>query len=290
MKRKEQSEVVHALDISGSNIKYAVLEITNDLDTIFFIEKPVSLGIPSDWDRFEEWISYKLEEAKFLGISCAGFIDSDAGEVVLFRRAGWKKRPLVKNFKANMPNTKVVLLNDGEAHLISALLISGIKHPVLSLSIGTALGFSMTDEQGNLYRPRKNSNFDIGSIMIPTRASRKEVWWALGSEGLAELQKNMNGDDGVKHFGYRLGAYLANLTILLQPRTIILSGGIVENHWDKMSPAIIEEFNKNTSDFLRDLRGYIDAPTILKSPHGDSAALVGIAYYSVFWDTHVNFE
>lgn len=283
MREGKKAEAVHVLDISASNIKYAVAGASNNPKASFFIENPISLGEPPSWEMFEDWIASKLgEEAKMLGVATAGFVDSDQGQVVWFRRGGWKKRPIIKNFKTRLPSTKIALLNDSEAHLISALLEPGIKHPVISISIGTAFGFSMTNEDGRLVKPRNNSNFDIGSIKIPTRATKKELWWALGSEGLSELQKSRNGDEGTKHFGYRLGTYLASLTIIFQPRTIVLSGGVIENHWEKIKTPINREFQASSNDFLKDLKGYIDEPRIIKSNHGANAALAGIAYFTAF--------
>ena len=79
-----------------------------------------------------------------------------------------------------------------------------------------------------IVRTLADINFDIGELSLSSKASNSHVWWALGSNGLGELQTNLGLSDGVKHYGYRLGSFLLNICIIFRPKSVVISGGITE--------------------------------------------------------------
>jgi hypothetical protein len=145
-----------------------------------------------------------------------------------------------------------------------------MRHPALCFSFGTAVGFAMTNESGEVTRPRAHVNWEIGSVRMATRASQREIWWALGSEGLAELQHNMGEANGTTHYGYRLATLIRDFTILFQPRVVVLAGGIIDRHRDVLMPVLHAELSRNLPE-------EVEKPHIVPSPFGANSGLVGAA-------------
>ena len=255
-------------DIGGSSVKtvrfhnlqQAVLENTFEVK---HYNKP-------DWANFTNWLNNtELLDSDVIGISCAGFIEADK-QIKMFRLGGWRDKKLVDEIKLILPNAKVFLLNDAEAHLIAH---QGLYEcPQMSISLGTSVGFAIADKNGNIVRTLADINFDIGAMTIPTKSSNNQVWWALGSNGLGELQNNLGKLEGIKHYGYRLGAFLVNICSIFRPKTVIISGGIVESCWNDFQSPMFSEFNHSKPDWL-------ESPNIHISPFGVNAALVGIGKY-----------
>ena len=223
-----------------------------------------------DWGDFTNWLKNKgLLDSDVIGISCAGFVEADK-QVKMFRVGGWHDKNLVDEIKQILPNAKAFLLNDAEAHLMAH---QGLyEYSQMSISLGTSLGFAIADQNGNIVRTLANINYDIGAMTIPTKSSNNQVWWALGSNGLGELQKNLGEIEGVKHYGFRLGSFLVNIYSIFRPKSVIISGGITEKYWNEFQASMFSEFNHSKPDWL-------EAPNIYKSPYGVNAALVGIGKY-----------
>jgi predicted NBD/HSP70 family sugar kinase len=257
------------IDIGGSGLKTAILKLSNiqslapQIESRHF-DKP-------NWDDFAGWLAQQgLLDSEVLGISCAGFITLD-GIVKLCRVAGWRDKPLVRETQMQAPGTQVFLLNDAEAHLMAHMEES--RCPMLNVALGTSLGFAMADANGQLVRALDGLNFDLGEIPLPTSAAEKKVWWALGSAGLAALQKQHGGEAGAAQFGYRLGAFLATLCGLFRPKTIVLSGGITAHWWDHFHSTMETEFSQS-------IPAWCPTPTLVRSPFARDAALIGMALYS----------
>lgn len=254
---------IRVLDIGGSGVKTALFSGDS-----LQIQGDVQHFADPDWRRFEEWCGTRLPAySGRVGISCAGFVDATTGEVKLFRVGGWIDKRLKHDFEGHFPNTEVAVVNDAEAHLMAHM--GDYPHPHMCLALGSALGFACTNENGDIVRPRRCVNFDLGEMTISTRAANKQVWWALGSLGLRELQDAMGRVEGAQHFGFRLGAFARSLCSVFRPRTLVFSGGVTESWWEEFSPSMREEFLRTKPDWL-------DFPTMLKSRYGKNAALWGM--------------
>ena len=262
---------VLALDIGGSGVKYAWVDIKQDsiqlTSGMKLIENP-------DWSRFGEWLASCLKASpEVLAVSCAGFIDPYLGINRLCTIADWIDYPLKTDLEKAFPEARVVLLNDIEAHLYAHVRDNLL--PVMILAVGTSVGLAVSDEDGNILRARKGWPLEFGAVRLNTSASCDEFWSAIGPPGLKELQERKGIKDGAKHFGYRLGAFLAQYAGAFCPRTIVLSGGSILYNWDAMTYAVNEEF---TYDLPRWLRS--DPPRLICSPYGREAALFGVAQYA----------
>ncbi len=262
--------IARLIDIGGSGVKTARLPLSECLKPLPEMQSQ-HFEHPK-WNDFAVWMAQQgLLDSDVLGISCAGFVTL-AGHVNLCRVAGWSDKPLAREIQKHAPGTRVFLLNDAEAHLMAH--VEEERCPMLNLALGTSLGFAMADQTGHIVRALDGLNFDLGGMPLPTSAAEKEVWWALGSSGLKELQEHRGDEAGAARFGYRLGAFMGTLCGLFRPKTMVLSGGITSRWWDNFHPTMEKEFHESKPDWC-------STPTLLRSPFGRDAALVGIARYSV---------
>ncbi len=256
------------IDIGGSGVKSIQLPLCgnpNLSNTTNLIHHKAP-----DWGNFVPWLAQNgLLEHQHIGISCAGFI-SENGLIKLCRIAGWENVNLVNDIKAYAPNAHIYLLNDAEAHLMAHHDL--FVNPMITLSLGTSVGFALNDHHKKIVRAVDGFNFDIGEISIPTKASCNRVWWALGSHGLTELITNMGEQEGIRQYGYRLGAYLVSLCSIFRPKSLILSGGIIKNCGHLLYQPLCDEFSANRPDWLEHIN-------IELSPYGAEAALIGMAKY-----------
>jgi len=150
--------------------------------------------------------------------------------------------------------------------------VSANSGSIITIALGTSLGFAMADDKGHLIRALDGLNFDLGEIPLPTSAPEKKVWWALGSAGLPALQKHHGDEAGAAQFGYRLGAFLATVGGLFRPQTLVFSGGITARWWDHFHTPMETEFHQS-------IPAWCPTPTLLRSPFARDAALIGIARY-----------
>lgn len=268
-----KSKMIHTLDIGGSGVKSAIF--SKSKDGTLNLEKPVSYLQNPEWGSIEDWLYDHIGGGwASLSISCGGFMDYTNGAVKLFRIANWHDKPLMQNLQERFPDTRMFLLNDGEAHLYAHHDL--YDHPQMCLALGTSLAFAITNNSGKFIRAGQNTNFDIGEVKLKTNAHDPHVWWALGSHGLKHLQDKFGDKEGTRHFGYRLGSFLKDFASIFQPATIILSGGITESCWPVFQENLFSEFSQSKPDWLK-------MPSIVQSPYGREAALRGMAKWA---DTH----
>lgn len=263
---------IQTLDIGGSGVKCARFQSHSARAADMKMQgEPQFLGVP-DWANFEDWLLSRLNvDAPVLAISSAGFVDPRTGVCRLTRVAGWKDRPLRANLERCLPGRRVLVLNDIEAHLVAGADL--YPHPQICLALGTSVGAALTDEAGRIVRTRPGWNLEFGAMRVPTRASQQEVWWLYGSGGLEELQQSLGHDKAARHFGYRVGAFVTALTGVFLPRTVVLSGGIVEACWEGMAETLLEEMRAGLPDWAEE-------PKVIRSTYGRATALWGMAKYA----------
>lgn len=260
-----------AVDVGGSGVKHAWVEADREgvrlVSPMVFLERP-------EWNRFEPWLFSQIgERPDLLAVSCMGLVDPDSGINRVATVAGWRNRPLRANLGKAFALARVVVLNDVEAHLFAHL--GNHPTPLLAIAMGTSAGLAVADESGRVVRTRDGMPLEFGALRLNTSASCKELWSALGSRGLAELQKKLGKREGTIRFGYRVGALAAQYAGLFSVRTVVLSGGIVESTWHSMADAVTAEFSHGLPHWLKE-----SPPRLLASPHGRAAALVGVAAYA----------
>lgn len=259
---------IAAVDIGGSGCRATWVDV--EQGGRHHVGQVHHLGSPGSRAALAAALRQALGPIRSLGVSTAGIVDSPRGEVKLCRVQPWIDGELASRLSSELGQAKVCVVNDGEAHLHAHLHRPEVAHPVLCFTFGTSVGFGMTTEDGTVSRPRRHSNWEIGDLRVPTRASKGEAWWALGSQGLEELQRNMGYQDGTAHFGYRIGGLIRDFTALFQPRTVVLAGGIIDHHHATIVPTINAEIDGH-------LPAHIERPNLVVSPFGDDSGLVGAA-------------
>lgn len=262
--------LIRSVDIGGSGVKTALFESSKHYDTPKKLTETQFFDNP-DFDNFAPWLSYKVDnDFDVLGVSCPGIIQDDI--VARCYIANWQNKDLINELSTQY-SAEAVLLNDAEAHLMANV----VRHtyPLMGISLGTSFGFAMTDSLGILYRSPKLHNFEIGGMVLKSSANNPQVWYALGSKGLKDLQEEKGEMRGARHFGYRLGAFLLQLNTLFAPAHIVISGGIAQTYADTLLEAIQQEFVASQQDTL---------PQVHISPYGRDTALWGMAYYAWLMD------
>lgn len=258
------------VDIGGSGVRVATVD-KGKLST------PIRQSVESV-DDLVLAIKNRVASPSAVGVSLAGFVDSKNGHVRLSRSAPWSEG----RFKAELSDQlgcPVEVMNDGEAHALAINDMRGVELGAISLSLGTSLGMGVLDPEGRVIRPCSGENWDIGDVQLTgTSAADPSVWWALGSHGLADLEKKSGTSAAQSQFGYRLGSYIVQLCSVFQPRTVVLSGGIAHSAWQEMKAPISSELERVPAHF--------PTPDVRLSPFKESA-LVGVAF-AITADEHVN--
>lgn len=151
--------LMRVIDIGGSGVKTTTLAdgvACEDLES-----RTIERFPDPDWNDFPRWAHRQgLLDCAVIGVSCAGFVE--AGSTVrLFRVAKWINEPLARQLSRLALGSRVHLLNDAESHLMAH---AGWRDtPTMCLSLGTALGFAISDGAGRIVRPPDDANFDLGS-------------------------------------------------------------------------------------------------------------------------------
>jgi hypothetical protein len=246
------------VDIGGSGVKIGIL----DGDGVFGISRHNVTSV----EQLADLIRCAAKgDVSAVGLSVAGFVNAAQGTVRRSAVAPWLEGDLARRLKTLLKTENVAIVNDGEAHALCLLRNPDIRFGAICLSFGTAVGFGIIGPDRKPVRTLSGENWDIGSILQQTRASIPyeqarnffsgnkpndakhllPIWWLLGSNGFEQLVRDM-GSNASGHFGYRLGYFLSQLTILFRPRTIGLTGGIIRNHWDgDMKRNTIAELRQN---------------------------------------------
>ena len=137
----------------------------------------------------------------------------------------------------------VCIVNDGDAHALalkSLFAQEGMRAEcAINLSLGTAVGFGILDWNGNLLHTCRGHNWEVGNWQCDTKASCKEQYWALGSLGLNDLEKQYGSPNAYVYYGQRLCHFFArDLVPVFHPRIIGLSGGIAAGHFKDIEEGI----------------------------------------------------
>ncbi len=201
---------------------------------------------------------------KAVAVSTTGFVNSATGVVSSSRAAPWAQGHLAAILSDKLGGGPVYVMNDGEAHALAILATPGVEFGAIAVALGTGLGFGVIGSDRRIVRPCSGENWDLSDVSLKTRAPRSEVWYALGSDGLQELQDSRGSrSEGSRHFGYRLGTFLGQLTVIFQPRSIVLSGGIIREHWDEMASGVDDCMRACLRDDLQ--------PKLIRSPFAETA-------------------
>lgn len=135
----------------------------------------------------------------------------------------------------------------------------------------------MLSEQGEPLGALSGINWEIGDLKQQTQASHPWAWWVPRENGVEERVRDLGKEEGLRHFGYRLGTLARRLAIVLQPRANWGFGGYVARYWPLLELGI-----------RRELESLLIAgePPITCSPRGVAPYLCGSPFCNVLPQRH----
>ena len=181
-----------------------------------------------------------------IAISLCGEYDYINEEVI----SCWAYQFLIGKLRDNLAERfkcrNVRIVNDGDAHALalkSLYVQRGLRSTsAINLSLGTAVGFGILDWRGDLLHTCQGHNWEVGHWQCDTKASHKEQYWALGSQGLKSLEQEYGNPNAYIYYGQRLCHFLGrDLVPIFHPKILGLSGGIVAAHFHDIEEGIRRE-------------------------------------------------
>ena len=254
------------VDVGGSGSRLGIASKT-DISSILRDEKIDSIDALASAIR--KLTGGEIPDA--VAVSAPGIIKG--GNVVFSRNAGWLEENTAKKISSSlkMHEKNVHIVPDGEAHAMALRRSPKVRFGAINFALGTSVGFGALDMKGDVLRSLSGDSWDLGNFKLITRAENKSLWHALGGNfGLKELTRATDLD-GFRHYGWRLGSFVAQMAHIFRPGTIGLSGGVVKHHWKKIGSAFYEEY-----DQLDEYFEVLQKPTLVVQDFEESA-LTGLS-------------
>jgi glucokinase len=278
------------IDIGGTKIQMIV---TNLDGKIIHKEKtPTNKNPKKVIESIQQFINEKnihKEKIYAMGIGVPAIIDSEKGFVIDSPSIGWQNYDFLSDVKEAF-SFPVFMNNDvncgvyGEQWLGSAKDVSDLYFIALGTGVGSALISNGRLIEGNTYCAGEIGFFiDRNDVEKGERnqfgsygALEKKISGTfLSSHGMSgkRLFENYYGDDGfarkiIDEFILHLAIALANVTSLLNPKTIVIGGGVSES-----LEGVLETINHKVSTFTP-----VPVEIKLAQLKGDAGALGAIAY------------
>ena len=220
-------------------------------------------------------ISDICSNPKKVAIAVPGPVDYSKNMVKSSIFCPWVVGELPKKLRSMLgENVEIQLLNDGDAHTLAMIERKDIVLGAISISLGTSFGFGVLDKNGKLVRTLSGDNWELGHFIISESPLTgfeysSKVGYLFGNNGLTAL-KQKYGDSAYKLYGELLGGFLLKLTVIFQPNTIFLTGGITKHYGKKFIPFV--------DDILSNRCKFVNKPIIITSNDFDSA-LTGLVKF-----------
>jgi len=206
-----------------------------------------------------------------IALSVPGIISNSSIQYSYF--TGWLAGDTVGIISAalKVDRRNVHIVPDGEAHAMALRRHPGVNFGAINIAVGTGVAFGVIDANGNMMRTLSGHNWELSSFALHTRAKDKAVWYALGgTKGFIE-QKDRTDRDGLRHYGYRLGAFAVQMAHIFQPKTIGLSGGVIKHYWNAIKDGFIDELG-----VLNRHKNVMAKPNVIAMNY-EETALTGLA-------------
>lgn len=285
------------LDIGGTYLKYGILLESGEILKKGKIKTASAEGGTAVFNQVVDLIQQQLENTKAEGIciSTAGMVDPVSGTILyasdaIPNYAGIVYKPFLEQ-KFGIP---CQVENDvncaGLAESISGAGKNGQIN--LCLTIGTGIGGCLVVDK-KVYHGISNSACEVGYMKIPQGEFQKEASASALCDKVASRKRQIFADhtvwDGVRIFeaakkgdiicmmaleelADTLALGIANICYVVNPQTVILGGGIMEQE-SYMRPLIEKALEKYlVPQILKNM-------TIRMAEHQNDAGLLGALYH-----------
>jgi glucokinase len=278
------------IDIGGTKI---LMIVTNLDGKIIHKEKTSTNKNPKKViAAIQEFIHEKniqKEEIFAMGVGVPAVIDSKKGFVIDSPQLGWQNYDFLSDLKKAF-SFPVFVNNDVNCGLFGEQWLGSAKDVtnLFFIAIGTGVGSAIISN-GNLIEGNNYSAGEVGYFIDIKDVEKGEINYFgsfgafekktsgtfLSSHGISgkNLFKNYYSQDGqaikiIDEFILHLSVTLANVTSLLNPKMIVIGGGVSES-----MAGLIATINQKVSEFT-------PIPVEIKLAHlkGDAGALGSIAY------------
>jgi glucokinase len=166
---------------------------------------------------------------------------------------------------------RIHLIHDGEAHALALAKHPNVRFGAIHFAVGTGTGLGVIGHDGNILRSLSGDSWEISDVRLITSAPEKEMWRFLSAPGFKEQQERTD-TDGYREYGLLLGGLACQLSLILRPKTIGLSGGVIKYHWQRIKGGFFEELNGR----LGHLDHIMPVPEVIVL-NDEDAALTGLA-------------
>ncbi|AYU54177.1 ROK family protein [Staphylococcus debuckii] len=257
-----------AVDIGGTNIKAAVLN--DELDFVEYVKIPTpdnkELLIVEEVHRLiADYIQQYALTSPFIGISSAGVIDSELGEVVY-------TGPTIQNFDGTNfyqalsdLSDQIKIYNDVDAALLGELAFHHYEEEnIFCLTLGTGIGGAFYNRKLGLYPGERHRANEIGYLLYraeddktfekrASTAALKELMhkWEFEFESdvprlfeLAETGDTL-AQDILNKWSTHVAEGIAQIQIMYDPGLILIGGGI-----SAQGAALLKYIEPKVHDFL----------------------------------------
>lgn len=177
-----------------------------------------------------------------IAVSTAGIVDSQKGVVKVCSVRPFMKGNIIEKLKKSFPFARCYVINDGEAHARALLSPErNVKFGAIHFSFGTSVSLGVIDEKGQIVRNLQGENWEVGHFRMMGEGINDMAWYHVGSTGLTKLEEEM-GKDAYYYHGCNIGKFLTNFACVFCPRTIGLSGGVIENNESEIMRGIKDSY------------------------------------------------
>jgi predicted NBD/HSP70 family sugar kinase len=253
-----------AIDIGGAGAKSAIFEK-------YTLERSFALrDVPDvDVDLFGNWVANEFgKDFDAISLGIPGVIDPVTQTILHAFHPRWKNVRPDKSIRNATKARTVVLMNDAEAHAYSS---RNYPLPLIQLVLGSGLGFSVLDHKCQFLRPQHGS-LDIGQFRARSNLSNDAVWYALSSRGLRELEAKHPQESDTIYAGL-VSEFVVGTIVMFQPKTVVLSGGIVESRPEIIDMVAIECRKRLPVWYTQSF----EIPVLVRSENPRFAGLRGLA-------------
>lgn len=290
-----KSDLIAAIEAGGTKFNCAIGTGYDDV----LASKRIETGTPTETlrdmlDFFEAAMKQHGKISAF-GIGSFGPLDLEPssptyGHITTTPKEGWKYTDLVGTLKDIFQYAPIAIDTDVNAAALAEYNWGNGQHcdPLVYITVGTGIGGgvlvngkpihgALHPEIGHLFVPGVLSNAPNPEGICPYHGSCLEGLIsgpALAARWGAPADQFPADHEIWGEFATIMGLALANLTLTLSPRRIILGGGVM--HQYQLFPMIQEELQRHlngyvqTREVIEDIANYIVPPYL-----GDAAGISG---------------